>query len=663
MAQTLAVTPRQRHGHVDGQHLLVHPERVVQHAEAVAHVREEALAAHREVVARGDETALDEQVAAEAAHGREVRQVPVEIADVAIAQLDARQPPPAAEQLVDAVPAQGQRATQRQQLRPQANVADRRRPAQLARQDVPRGQLQQPLQAEVARQLRQLRAAVEHRQVVHQPSRPTECLPGVDEVVPIVVGKEHVRAESPARLTLLTRGDGVGGIQPAHRQAAADLAGQAVAVGLRSEQPPVDRLQSRLQGSRVTREEDELVAQIVLLLQRDRGGQRRAQAGHVEQRPEPAVDQPPALRAAVVGQWIVELLQGADRALEQTVPGVDLDRRQPGGQVQREPVAGAALRPRQIVGGAGAVHDADLDRLQQVGALARDVDVDVHAHRRQRRGTHGLQAVVHARHRSRQPLAPEPVHGRAERSGRGQAQRHPFTQDGPHHARQTLGPQQIEQLREHEPPTRRVVREPPHVVAHDVAILEVSEVARRGRHQGRVHQLIDGGDERQRAQQVTRELDLAELTQREDLGQVRRQEVGRQTHVRIRLDRPQRPIHDRREDGARQLQSVKLPQASQREDLEQVIRDQHHVAVDVDQLVAQRRFDQSDGSLPANQRRIEPLLGQEFQRLARHGQHQPRLILAHVRQDLVFGRRGAAVVVGEANRQAVRVDVVEAKRP
>ena len=101
----------ERHGEVDRQQLLVDAERVVQDAEAVADVEVDAIA--RERVAsrrcRSRPTSAN-SVPAEAAHGGEVQQVPVEAGPVVVAQLEAADRARPRQQLVGAVAAQRQRA-------------------------------------------------------------------------------------------------------------------------------------------------------------------------------------------------------------------------------------------------------------------------------------------------------------------------------------------------------------------------------------------------------------------------------------------------------------------------------------------------------------------------------------------------------------------------
>src|SRR5262249_4273272 len=115
--------PVERNGEVDRQELLVDAERVVQHAEAVAHVVVDV--APREIVsvARGDGGRVGEEGARQRAHGGEVQQVPVELGDVVVAQLQAPDHARARQQLVGREAAQAGRPARAHELAGQADVA------------------------------------------------------------------------------------------------------------------------------------------------------------------------------------------------------------------------------------------------------------------------------------------------------------------------------------------------------------------------------------------------------------------------------------------------------------------------------------------------------------------------------------------------------------
>ena len=100
---------------------------------------------------------------------------------------------------------------------------------------------------------------------------------------------------------------------------------------------------------------------------------------HVEERAEALVDEAPARRRAVVVARIVRRAQRAQRRLDEARARIDLDRLEAGGQVGLERRARPARAPGQRARAARAILDAHLDGLEDVVALARDVDRDVDA--------------------------------------------------------------------------------------------------------------------------------------------------------------------------------------------------------------------------------------------------------------------------------------------
>src|SRR5882724_6611146 len=96
----------ERHGDVDRQELLVDAEGVVQHAEAVADVGEDAVAREPVALAGRDGGRVGEERARERAHRREVQEVPVELREVIVAELDAAHEVRAREQVGGQVAAQ-----------------------------------------------------------------------------------------------------------------------------------------------------------------------------------------------------------------------------------------------------------------------------------------------------------------------------------------------------------------------------------------------------------------------------------------------------------------------------------------------------------------------------------------------------------------------------
>src|SRR5205085_2343656 len=96
----------------------------VQDTQAVPDVIEKAAAIDLQIVAGGDQSRLEEEVAAQSAHGGEVRQVPVQIAHIPVAELDSPHGAPASEQFAGRVAAQSGGAAYLRQLRSHPDVPE-----------------------------------------------------------------------------------------------------------------------------------------------------------------------------------------------------------------------------------------------------------------------------------------------------------------------------------------------------------------------------------------------------------------------------------------------------------------------------------------------------------------------------------------------------------
>ena len=336
------------------------------------------------------------------------------------------------------------------------------------------------------------------------------------------------------------------------------------------------------------------MAQVVLRLEEkgrlEVGGERR----DVEQRAEPLVEEPPTQRAAVVVTGIVRRAQRSQRALDEPSARIDLDRLEPGGQIDDKAVFGGRVVPAQALGDVRAIDDGDLHRLADQFPFAANLDLHVVAAGRPGRHAHRLEAVVHARQRA-QPLPPEPFEVGAEGLGGGAPQRYPLVERLVRQRGESRPADEIEQLAVDEAGAgRRGIGEQADVVANAILVLHVTEVGRRRGEQRRVDELIDGGDEVERPQQVGRVLQLLVLNERVELRQIGAEDAGGQVAIGRRLRGADAGVDHRGEDGARQLLVVVLAQRLDREDAEDLIGDEDDVAVRLHQLVAQRRLDQRD---------------------------------------------------------------------
>src|SRR6185312_10800328 len=89
------------------------------------------------------------------------------------------------------------------------------------------------------------------------------------------------------------------------------------------------------------------VPQVVLRLQQKRRLEVGGQLRDVQQRAETLVQEAPAWRAAVVVARVVGRAQRSDRALDQALARVQLDRGQAGRQIDREQVRRLIVVPAQ----------------------------------------------------------------------------------------------------------------------------------------------------------------------------------------------------------------------------------------------------------------------------------------------------------------------------
>ena len=254
------------------------------------------------------------------------------------------------------------------------------------------------------------------------------------------------------------------------------------------------------------------MAQVVLRLEQERrlevGGQRR----DVEQRAEPLVEQPPASRAGGC--------RSADRPTARSEPSAVSTSRSrgststdlsPAGRSTANWCAAVASSQRRTCA-VPARSTTATSTGSRISSPSRRTSISTWlAAAGARRDPHRFEAVVHPRQRA-QPLPPEPAEIGAERLGGGAAERLPLVQGLARERGESWAAEQIEQLVVDEPRAGRGrIGEEADVIANAVLVLDVAEVARRRGEQRRVDELVDRGDEVERAQQIGRVFELLEL--------------------------------------------------------------------------------------------------------------------------------------------------------
>src|SRR5205085_10344104 len=133
------------------------------------------------------EARFDEEVAAQPADGGEVTEVPVQVGDVAVPELDTCDCATAAEELVGGVGAQAGGAAQAEELRAVLDVAAGGARLKVHRQHLTRAELEEAQHLGRGGDLPQAVAVAEGGQAGSEVELEADRSPGIDEEVAVVV--------------------------------------------------------------------------------------------------------------------------------------------------------------------------------------------------------------------------------------------------------------------------------------------------------------------------------------------------------------------------------------------------------------------------------------------------------------------------------------------
>ena len=309
------------------------------------------------------------------------KQVPVEARNVVVAKLHAGNGVRATEQHAGLVTAQRALAARVRELDRELDVAEGGCGGGVQPEHVTGRQLDEAQRLRRDADLGQALAVVERRERVADAEAGPHRVPGVEEKVARVVRQRQAPRDLIPGLRHAAGAEPEVGVDARQIEPAEQVAVERVLVGLAPEVPEVGAPRADVRLLVVIRGQQEGVAEIVLRLEQERRLEVGRQRRDVEQRAEPFVEQPPARRAAVVVARIVRRAQRAERGLDQPLARIDLDRLEPGGEIDHEPMRGGRVVPAQGVRARRPVDDGDLDRLTNQLPLAPDVDLDVVAAR------------------------------------------------------------------------------------------------------------------------------------------------------------------------------------------------------------------------------------------------------------------------------------------